>query len=320
MASEPPATRPTVIVAGPTASGKSALALRLAERLGGVVINADSMQVYRELRVVTARPSSAEEARAPHRLYGVLAAAEACSAARWRDLALAEVAAARAAGKVAIIVGGTGLYLRTLQQGIADIPAIPAELRARLRAEQAAAGQAAFHARLAARDPAAAAAIRPSDPQRTLRAMEVLAATGESLAAWQARCATGPALDGPAAWIWLDPPREVLRQRAEGRFRQMVEQGAAEEVRALLALSLDPALPIMKALGVPELAAHVRGEIDIETAIQQAVFATRRYAKRQTTWFRHQLPPGRLQIAQFSESLEGEILSFIRRIPLTESG
>lgn len=320
MASRSPATLPTVIVAGPTASGKSALALRLAEELDGVVINADSMQIYRELHVLTARPSADEQARVPHRLYGVLAAAEVCSAARWRDLALAEVTAARAAAKVPIIVGGTGLYLRTLKQGIADIPAIPPDLRERLRAEQAAQGQAAFHARLAVLDPASAASIRPSDPQRTLRAMEVLAATGESLRAWQGRGGDVPKLDSPAAWIWLDPPRELLRQRAETRFRQMVEQGALEEVRALLALKLDPALPAMKALGVPELVAHLRGEIDLAPAIDRAVLATRRYAKRQTTWFRHQLPPERLQIAQFSESLEGEILSFIRRIPLTELG
>lgn len=311
---------PSVIVAGPTASGKSALALALAERLDGVVINADSMQVYRELRIVTARPGPDDEAKAPHRLYGVIDAAEACSAARWRDLALAEIAAAREMGKVPIIVGGTGLYLRTLKQGIADIPAIPEELRGKLRAEQAAGGQPAFHARLAALDPASAAAIRPTDPQRTLRAMEVLAATGKPLGAWQSGSMTGPRLDGAAAWIWLDPPREVLRARAEARFRTMVEQGAVTEVRALLALGLDPALPAMKALGVPELAAHIRGELDLAAAIDRAVLATRRYAKRQTTWFRHQLPPERLQVAQFSESLAPEILSFIRRIPLTESG
>lgn len=311
---------PAIVIAGPTASGKSALALTLAEQIGGVVINADSIQVYRELRVLTARPGPAEEARAPHRLYGVLAATEPCSAARWRDLALAEVAAARAAGKVPIIVGGTGLYLRTLKQGIADIPPIPAELRARLRAEQEAIGQAALYARLAERDPAAVAAIRPSDPQRTLRAMEVLEATGRPISEWQAQGAGGPTLEGPAAWIWLDPPRELLRERAETRFRQMVEEGAVEEVRSLLALNFDPALPLMKALGVPELAAHLRGEIDLETAVARAVLATRRYAKRQTTWFRHQLPADRLRVAQFSESLPSEILSFIRRIPLTESG
>lgn len=320
MASESHATLPTVIVAGPTASGKSALALRLAERLGGVVINADSMQVYRELRVVTARPTAEEEARAPHRLYGVLAAAEACSAARWRDLALAEVTAARSAGKIPIIAGGTGLYLRTLKQGMADIPAIPPHLRERLRAEQVAIGQAAFHARLAAHDAASAASIRPGDPQRTLRAMEVLAATGESLLAWQKRAGRVSTLDGASAWIWLDPPRERLRARAETRFRQMVAGGALDEIRALLTLNLDPALPIMKALGVPELAAHLRGEVDLETAICRAVLATRRYIKRQTTWFRHQLPSDRLHVTQFSESLEAEILSFIRRIPLTESG
>lgn len=313
-------TPPTMIVAGPTASGKSALAVTLAERLGGVVINADSMQVYRELRVVTARPGPAEEARAPHRLYGVLAATEPCSAARWRDLALGEIAAAREAGRVPIIVGGTGLYLRTLQQGIADIPAIPTAIRERLRSEQAAIGQAALHARLAALDPASAAAIRPSDPQRTLRALEVLEATGEPLAAWQARGNDGRQLAGPTAWIWLDPPRDELRARAERRFRQMIAEGALDEVRALLARKLDPALPIMKALGVPELAGHLRGETDLETAIARAVLATRRYAKRQTTWFRHQLPSDRLRLAKFSESLEAEILSFIRRIPLTESG
>lgn len=311
----PSSSPPIVVIAGPTASGKSALALELARRLDGVVINADSMQVYRELRIVTARPSPAEEARAPHRLYGVLPAAEPCSAARWLSLARAAIAEARAAGKLPIVTGGTGLYLRGLEQGLADIPPVPAAIRQGLAARLEAEGLAALHARLSAVDPGAAARIRPGDRQRTLRALEVWEATGRPLSAWQADDL--PADGAPIAWIWLDPPRADLHARAAARFRAMVAEGAVEEVRAFLALALDPALPAMKALGVPELGRHLAGELDLEAAIDRAVISTRQYIKRQTTWFRHQLPAGHLRVEQFSESFDLRILPFIRRFGLT---
>lgn len=310
-----PSSPPLVVIAGPTASGKSALALEIARRLDGVVINADSMQVYRELRIVTARPSPAEEAEAPHRLYGVLPAAEPCSAARWLSLAQAAIAEARAAGRVPIVTGGTGLYLRGLEQGLADIPAVPAAIRQGLAARLEAEGLAALHHHLSEVDPGAAARIRAGDRQRTLRALEVWEATGRPLSAWQADDL--PADGAPIAWIWLDPPRADLHARAAARFRAMVAEGAVEEVRAFLALGLDPALPAMKALGVPELGRHVAGELDLEAAIGLAVISTRQYIKRQTTWFRHQLPPGHLRVEQFSESFDLRILPFIRRFGLT---
>lgn len=306
---------PIVVIAGPTASGKSALALEIAHRLDGVVINADSMQVYRELRIITARPSPAEEARAPHRLYGVLPAAEPCSAARWLSLARAAIGEARAAGRVPIVTGGTGLYLRGLDRGIADIPEVPAALRDALAQRLEAEGLPALHARLSEVDPLAAGRIRPGDRQRTLRALEVWEATGRPLSAWQAD--DQPADSASIAWIWLDPPRASLHARAAARFAKMVEEGAVEEVRAFLAPKPDPALPAMKALGVPELGRYLAGEITLEAAVEQAVIATRQYIKRQTTWFRHQLPPGHLKVEQFSESFDFRILPFIRRFGLT---
>lgn len=306
---------PVVVLAGPTASGKSALALDLANRLDGVVINADSMQVYRELRIVTARPSPSEEAHAPHRLYGVLPAAEPCSAARWLALARAAIEEARASGKVPIVTGGTGLYLRGLDQGIADIPEVPAAIRAALATRLEAEGLPALHAHLARVDPLGAGRIRPGDRQRTLRALEVWEATGRPLSAWQAD--DRPADRASIAWIWLDPPRAELHARAAARFRKMLEEGAVEEVRAFLALKLDPALPATKALGVPELARHLAGDLGLEAAVEQAVTATRQYIKRQSTWFRHQLPPDHLRVEQFSESFDFRILPFIRRFGLT---
>jgi len=316
MRPEPPDEPPTIVLAGPTASGKSALALELARRCDGVIVNADSMQVYRELRIVTARPSPEEEARAPHRLYGILPAAGPCSAARWLGLARAEIAAARAAGKLPIVVGGTGLYLRVLQQGIADIPDVPPGIRDGLALRLAEEGLPALHARLAAVDPASAARIRPTDRQRVLRALEVWDATGRPLSTWQAEGAAGASV-APIAWIWLDPPRADMHARAATRFRAMIAAGALEEVRAFRALGLDPALPAMKALGVPELIRHLAGDMPLEAAIEQAVAATRQYIKRQTTWFRHQLPPGHLRVEQFSESFDLRILPFIRRFGLT---
>ena len=313
-------SQPVVIVAGPTASGKSALALAVAEALGGTIINADSMQVYRDLAVLTARPGAAELARAPHRLYGVIDAAEACSAGRWRDLALAEIVAAREAGRVPILAGGTGLYLRALLEGLAAVPPVPAALRAEARALHARLGGEAFRQVLAARDPEAAQRLAAGDTQRLIRAYEVVTATGRPLADW--RRAQGPASGPPAAAVLLLPPRAELYAACDARFLRMMERGALAEVEAVLARGLDPALPAMRAVGVAELAALLAGRLSREAAVAAAQQATRRYAKRQYTWFRHQLPEhGALQKLtldeQFSESLLDKILPFIRRALLT---
>lgn len=311
---------PVVIVAGPTASGKSALALALAEAFDGDVINADSMQIYRELEILTARPGPAETARAPHRLYGVLPGGERCSAGRWRDMALAEIAACHAAGRLPLLVGGTGLYLRALERGLAPVPEIPPEYRRAAAALHREIGGAALHRRLAARDPVAAARLRPSDTQRLIRAWEVLEATGRPLAEWQT---DGDDAAPPFRFLRLVclPPRPALYAACDARFRRMVERGALDEVRALLRLGLDPALPVMKALGVRELADHLAGTIPLDAAIAAAQQATRNYAKRQTTWLRTQvLPadPGAVLLSeQYSESLEAKIFPKIRRFVLT---
>ncbi|PWS37208.1 tRNA (adenosine(37)-N6)-dimethylallyltransferase MiaA [Falsiroseomonas bella] len=275
-----------ILVAGPTASGKSALALDLAERLRGEIINADSMQVYRELRIITARPSDADLARAPHALYGVRRAAEAGTAAWWRGAALAAMEAARAAGRVPILCGGTGMYFAALTEGLAEIPPIPPEARAEARRLLAEEGPAALHARLAARDPETAAALRPSDSQRLARAYEVVTGTGRGLRDWQRAGGTGPA-PWRFASVILDPPREALRAAIAARWAAMLAAGALEEVRALGEEGLDPALPAMRAHGVPELLAHLRGAMTLEAASARAILNTGQYTKRQATWFRH---------------------------------
>jgi tRNA dimethylallyltransferase len=311
---------PIVIVAGPTASGKSALALALAETFGGTLINADSMQLYRDLAVLSARPGAAEMARVPHRLYGILDAAAACSAGSWRELALAEIAAVRAAGRLPILVGGTGLYLRALLDGIAPVPPLPPAFRAAARALHERLGGAAFRAALAALDPEAARRLPASDRQRLIRAYEVVSATGRPLAEWQR--AQEAAAELSAAAILLLPPRATLYHACDARFLAMVERGAVAEAEALLARRLDPGLPAMKAVGLRELGAFLAGRSSRESAIAEAQQATRRYAKRQYTWFHHQLRETRrlskLVInEQFSESLLPEILPFIRQFLLT---
>ena len=270
-----------LIVAGPTASGKSALALHLAQRFGGTVVNADSMQVYRELRILTARPTPADEAAAPHRLYGVRPAAQPGSVAWWRGAALDAMD-----GVIPILCGGTGLYLRALTTGLADIPDPGEAARAEARALLAEQGAPALHARLAAVDPATAAQLRPGDGQRAARAWEVWRGTGQGLAAWQR------ATPAPSGWsfraVLLDPPRPALRAAIAERFDAMLQTGALAELDALLALRLEPALPAMRAHGVPELAAFRRGECTLAEARSRAVLATGQYTKRQATWFRGQ--------------------------------
>jgi tRNA dimethylallyltransferase len=277
---------PALFVVGPTASGKSALALAIAERLGGTIINADSMQLYRELRIITARPSPADEARAPHVLYGVRPAAEAASVASWRDATLAAMEQAHKTGRLPIICGGTGMYCAALTQGLAAIPPIPAPAREEARRLLAEEGPAALHARLAAEDPVSAARLRPSDSQRIARAYEVWHGTGRAIAAWQAEPSAAPAPWRFAA-ILLDPPRAELRAAIAQRWAAMIQAGAVEEVRALLAQGLDPALPAMRALGVPEIAAMLSGRLTEDEASARAILASGQYTKRQATWFRH---------------------------------
>ncbi len=303
---------PVVVIGGPTASGKSAAALVLGERLNGTIINADSMQVYRELAILTARPTPAEMARVPHRLYGVMPAAERCTAARWRALAVDEIAAARGAGRLPIVVGGTGLYLKALMEGLAPVPDISPDVREAARAKHAALGGAAFRSELAQMDPEMAARLEAGDTQRLLRAWEVVTATGRSLAAFQ----QAPA-DAPPLWfvpVRLLPPREALYAACDARCRRMLAEGALEEAAALRALALAPDLPAMKALGVRELLRHLDGERSRDEALRLFQQATRNYAKRQLTWFRHQMPQAQTWAAQFSESLSEEIFSFIRKL------
>ncbi len=314
------AKRPVVLVGGPTASGKSGLAADVAAAFNGVVINADSMQVYRELDIVTARPGTDELSKAPHRLYGVLSGAERCSAARWRELALAEIEAAFEAGRLPVVVGGTGLYLRTLEEGLAPVPEISEDIRRQTWRHFEQVGADAFHRELAERDPEMAGRLNVGDTQRLLRAWEVFAATGTSLAAWQARQAESAAqLDPGLSLLKLAvvPPREVIYERCDARFEAMAAEGAIEEVEALLKLGLDPALPVMKAIGVREFGAYLAEELSLEAAISKAQQETRRYAKRQMTWLRNQYASKNVIETQYSESLGPKIFNIIRQYLLT---
>jgi len=277
-------------MAGPTASGKSALALALAAKLGGAIVNADSMQVYRDLRIITARPTAAEERRMPHLLYGHVDAAENYSVGRWRQEAEAVLASLRRESRAAIVVGGTGLYFSVLTRGLAAVPPIPAEIRADIRARLGSEGSAALHAELERRDPGAAARLKPGDRARVTRALEVVLATGRSLTDWHGE--EMPAAIDPAAAvkIFLMPERDELLRRIDARFDAMMAGGALDEVRALAARDLSPELPAMKAHGVPWLIRHLKGAISLAEAAEGAKRDTRQYTKRQATWFRNQLP------------------------------
>ena len=312
----------SILIAGPTGSGKSELALRLAEGLkdrgGAWIINADSQQVYRELRVLTARPTPVDEARAPHRLYGILPATDPCSAGRWRGLALDAVAGAWRAGRVPIVVGGTGLYFRALTHGLAPVPAIPAASRQAARERLARLGAEAFHRELGERDPRMAARLVPADAQRMIRASEVLEATGTSLAQWQAG-ASDATLPGVAARFVLAPPREALYERLDRRLQGMIERGVLAEVAALRERALDPELPAMKAQGLRQLMRHLEGELSLEDALAAAQAATRRYAKRQLTWQRHQMRDWTRIEAQHSGSFFERIFPIVCPFLLTET-
>ncbi|MEJ0042572.1 MAG: tRNA (adenosine(37)-N6)-dimethylallyltransferase MiaA [Rhizomicrobium sp.] len=275
-----------VLIAGPTASGKSRAALELAQAIGGVIVNADSMQVYREPRILTARPTDADTALVPHLLYGHVPAREPYSTGRYQSDAGHALHEVRAAHRVPIFVGGTGLYFRALTEGLSEMPQVPAGVRQAARARLAEIGNDAFHALLAARDPDMGAQLNPGDGQRMLRAWEVLEASGRSLAYWQ-RNEGKPVLDGLAlARFVIDVPRETLRARIADRFRAMLAAGAMAEALALE--DLDPALPAARIIGRRELLALHDGALSEDEAIERAVIATRQYAKRQDTWFRNQ--------------------------------
>lgn len=310
-----------VVVAGPTASGKSALALEIAEAFGGEVINADALQLYGDLRALSARPSAEEEARAPHRLYGVLDGSEAASAGRWREMALAGIDSCLARGGLPVLCGGTGLYIKALKEGIAPTPPVPKQARDEAEALFEEIGGEAFLARLGERDPQTARKLRAGDRQRLVRAWSLLSSSGKGLAAWQEEAGEGPA---PYRFfdVILTPPRDWLVARCDARFDQMLEEGAIEEVRGLLAKGLPPDRPVMKAIGVPELAAYLAGGISLEEARTRAQAATRRYAKRQMTWLRTQAGLGGegccVIETQYSESHRQKIFAKIRESLLTQ--
>jgi tRNA dimethylallyltransferase len=293
---------PVALIAGPTASGKSTLALRFAEATGGAIINADSAQVYRDLPFLSAAPSAGDRQRAEHLLYGVLDGAKSCSAADWAEMAKIEIARLHEQGRLPILAGGTGLYLRTLLEGIAPIPPIDPEIRSKVRGNSVAENL----AELTPLDPVAAATLNPGDTTRIARALEVVKSTGRNLKEWQEERAggIGEAIDLRA--LVLLPPRPWLYERCDRRFAAMIEQGALAEVEALLARNLDPNLPVMRAIGVADLGAHLIGELTLDEAITAGQQATRRYAKRQYTWFAHQPPTN---WPRFQRPVEGEVVN-----------
>lgn len=285
---------PVILLAGPTASGKSALGLALAEKIGGTVINADSMQVYRDLRILTARPTDEEMARVPHRLYGVLDAAVHGTAALWREMALEAIGETIRAGRVPILLGGTGLYLKALTEGLVDLPPIPEEARSEARQRLERDGPAGLHGALAAIDPAMAERLKPGDSQRLVRAYEVRLGTGRSLADWQAG-ASAPPLPNPVYKLLLQPPRAALYARIDRRFEAMIAAGALDEARVFRGRSDVPDdAPIRKAHGLPELVQYLEGKMSLDEAIRIGQLNTRHYAKRQITWFRHQFVADRV--------------------------
>jgi len=321
--SSSPETRPVIVIGGPTASGKSALALAIAREFKGRVINADSMQVYRELPLLTAQPEASDKELAPHRLYGVLALTDLCSAARWADWAFDEIGAAHAASELPIVIGGTGLYLRSLMEGMSPIPDVTPAQRSAVQELLREIGVTALHARLSARDPVMGRKLHPNDSQRVMRAWEVLEATGKSLAEWQQQPSVPPAGLRFQPWVVL-PPREQLYAACNRRFELMMDRGALAEARAALDVYGTDILqqPGGKALGFADLAAVLDGSVALDTAIAAAQQATRNYAKRQTTWFRHQLGNANFispefYSMKFSESSLRKIFQNIRDFGLT---
>ena len=309
--------KPVLIVCGLTASGKSALAVDVAVEFDGLVINADSMQVYRELRILTARPSQAEEARAPHRLYGITSVRDTFSAGRWRKLAIAEIEAAHIEGRLPVVCGGTGFYLKALMEGLSPIPNISEDVRRKVRQELAKFDGENAYATLVRVDPKTAARLEAGDSQRIVRALEVYEATGRPLSDWQTEDRAAP----DPAWCFtvvvFVPPRSTINGLIDDRFRRMVDAGALDEVAALDGLDSD--LPALKAVGVPDLRRYLRGEIELEKAVGLAQTATRQFAKRQSTWFKNQIIADLVITTQYSESFKNKIFSFIRENVLTQS-
>jgi tRNA dimethylallyltransferase len=301
-----------ILIAGPTAGGKSGLASRLAGRYGGIVINADSMQVYRELRILTARPTAEEEARVPHALYGFIGGADPYSAGRYAADAARALKDAREKGLRPIIVGGTGLYFKTLIEGLSPMPPVAGAVRAHWRTEAAKSGPVALHRTLASRDPEMAARLEPGDTQRIVRALEVLDATGVSLLKWQRR-PREPVLGGETVCLVVAPERAELHRRIEGRFAAMMAEGALEEVARLAALGLDPSLPVMSALGVRPLLRHLRGDLDRAEAVAAAMVETRQYAKRQLTWARGNMITWHWLSETEMQTLDARAIAFIDR-------
>jgi len=295
-----------IIIGGPTGSGKSALALDLAERIGGAIVNADSMQQYRDLRIITARPTLADHRRAPHYLYGHLPAEKPGSVGQWLRQATRVIDEIRSQERTPIVVGGTGLYLRALLRGIADVPDVPSEIRVATTERFDELGVPGFHQDLARRDPEQAAILEPGDRQRLIRAAEVLEATGKSLLYWRAQPRQHAVLPEPIAGIALIPPRAALHRRIELRLQTMIDAGAFDELEALRAKDLRADLPLMKAVAVPELMAHLDGKLDLTTAVDRAAAKTRQFAKRQMTWLRHQLPELE-PLNEFGDSAEAKI-------------
>lgn len=280
---------PVRLIAGPTASGKSAYALRLAAETGGVIVNADSMQLYRDLRILTARPTAEEEAAVPHRLYGIADAADGWSVGRWLRAVVDQLDSLRAEGRTAIVTGGTGLYFLALTRGLADIPAIPADARDAAAARFDTEGEASVRRALAVADPAAEARIAPGDRQRLVRALSVFEATGRALSDWAEETRPVLADDGYEALV-IEPDRAELYRRCDDRLGRMIDEGVLGEVGALSARGLDPSLPALKSTGFREFAAHLNGETTLDAALDAARRETRRFAKRQLTWFRNQTP------------------------------
>jgi tRNA dimethylallyltransferase len=304
-----PETRPPlVLIAGPTASGKSALALAFAQQIGGVIVNADSAQIYRDLGVLSAAPTEEERQAAEHRLYGVRDGALPCSAADWAEMARKEIADIHSAGRTPILAGGTGLYLRTLLEGIAPVPAIDPDVRSRVRDSPVEENR----EKLRTLDPAAAERLNPADTTRINRTLEVILSTGRTLAEWQAERDGGIGGSVELRPLLLLPPRKWLYARCDERFAHMIEQGAVAEVEALIARKLNPNLPVMRAIGVRELSRYLLGQGSLDEAVAAGQQATRRYAKRQYTWFAHQPPADwpRLREALDVERL-GEALAML---------
>ena len=306
-----------LIFAGPTASGKSALAVSLAEELGnGVIINADSIQCYRDLPTLTARPTPEDERRVPHHLYGMLGPTEMLSAMAWAHKASVEIKNTIAQGKQPIIVSGNGFYLKALMEGLADIPAVPAEIRAQTNELISAIGPQALHEKLKIIDPITAVRLKPTDKQRISRAWEVFEATQTPLSTWQSQSPTPP-IQATFIGLLVQPPREALYQACDARFLSMLANGALAEVEALVKAGTTIADPVMRALGAQDLARHLAGKASLAEATSLAQATTRHYAKRQTTWFKNQFNAAYTVNAQFSESLLCNIFPEIRRLLLT---